>query len=85
MEMIKVITATGKEFQTDYLVTIPVPETMFVRILNTERETVESVFRNPEETSVLLYGDRRYEGYTEFQSIFDEGDALKVGLGKCSQ
>ena len=85
MAMVNVITATGKEFKTDYLVTISDPEMMFVRVLNTERETVESVFRNPEETSVLLYGDRRYEGFTEFQSIFDEGDALKVGLGKCSQ
>lgn len=83
--MIKVITATGKEFPSDYLVTIPSPDMLFVRLLDTERETAESVFQNPEETSVLVYGGDRYEGYTGFRSIFDEGDALKVGLERCNQ
>lgn len=83
--MIKVITATGKEFPSDYLVTIPEPNMLFVRLLDTPRETAEAVFRNPEETSVLYFGGDRYEGFTEFRSIFDEGDAVKVGLEKCSQ
>ena len=78
--MTTVITATGKEFPTDSLVTIPKPKMLYVRLLGETAETVNEVFQNPEETKVVRYRDLEYNGYTVFRSLFDEGDALKVGL-----
>ena len=78
--MIKVTTATGKEFLSDYLVTMPSPKMLYVRILESDPQTVRDVFSDPNETSVLTYGGNEYTGYTMLRSVFDEGDALKVGL-----
>lgn len=78
--MDKVITATGKEFDSGYLVTIPNPPLLFVRIHNENMDAVREVFQNPEETATLTYADREYTGYTVFDSIINEGDALKVVL-----
>lgn len=78
--MDKLTTATGKEYASDYLVTIPKPQMMFVRILGENIDAVREVFQNPEETATLTYADREYTGFTVFDSIVDEGDALKVVL-----
>ena len=80
--MDKLTTATGREFQTDYLVTIARPAMMFVRILGSDAATVTEVFHNPEETARLTYAGVEYDGFTKFVSVTDEGDALKVGLEK---
>lgn len=78
--MSEVETATGKRFKSDYLVTIPSPKLLFVRILDSDEETVREVFGNPEETASLKYGETVYEGYTHLNTVFSEGDALKVVL-----
>lgn len=78
--MDKVTTATGKEYDSDYLVTIPKPSMLFVRIIDDDPNAVREVFQNPEETATLTYAGRDYEGYTILDSITDEGDALKVVL-----
>ena len=78
--MDKVTTATGKEFDTDYLVTIPRPQMLFVRIIGEPIDGVREVFQNPEETATLTYAGREYEGYTVLDSVVDEGDAVKVVL-----
>ena len=53
---------------------------LYVRILESDQQTVRDVFSDPNETSVLTYGGNEYTGYTMLRSVFDEGDALKVGL-----
>ena len=78
--MDKVITATGKEFDTNYLVTIPRPAMLFVRIYNSNIETVREVFSNPGETIRLEYSNKQFDGYTKLDTIVDEGNALKVVL-----
>lgn len=78
--MEEITTASGKKFYTDYLVTIPKPKTLYVRILEAARETVNDVFRNPEETKVLTCREQQYTGFTDCKSIISEGDALKVRL-----
>ena len=78
--MDKLITATGKEYASDYLVTIPKPQMMFVRIFDDDMDAVRETFQNPEKTATLTYANREYTGYTVFDSIVNEGDALKVVL-----
>lgn len=78
--MDELITATGKIYQSDYLVTIPKPPMLFVRIFDDDIDAVREVFQNPEETAVLTYAQKEYEGYTYLDSIVSEGDALKVVL-----
>ena len=80
--MSTVITATGKTFESDYFVPMQDPPVLFVRILNQEENTVRTVFSNKAETSCLTCGGRVAFGYTNFQSIFKEGDAFKVMLSK---
>ena len=76
--MSEVETATGKRFKSDYLVTIP--NMLFLRVLESNEETVREVFGNPKETASLTYGETVYEKYTQFNTVFPEGDALKVVL-----
>jgi len=78
----KLITATGKMFESDYFVPMQDPPVLFVRILNQDENTVRTVFSDKSETSCLTCGGRTAFGYTNFQSILKEGDAFKVMLSK---
>ena len=77
-----VITATGKTFQSDYFVPMQEPPVLFVRILNQTENTVRAVFSDKAETSCLICDGRVTFGYTNFQSILQEGEAYKVVLQK---
>ena len=80
--MEKLITATGKEFLSDYLATIPFPAQAYIRILGTPIVTVANVFGDPAETSHLQCGEVAINGYTHLLAIIPEADAVKVALGK---
>lgn len=80
MDILK--TATGKEFDSDYLSTIPYPAQMFVRVLNTSLVEVAKVFGDPAETMQLWHGDNYLTGYTHLVAIVPEDNAIKVCLGK---
>lgn len=82
--MDKIKTATGKEFDTDYVATIPTPPMAYIRILNTPLATVATVFSNPMETMQLYYnGANAYIAqHTKLTAIIPEGDAIKVALAK---
>lgn len=73
-------TATGKTFQTDYIVPHEPSHSLYIRILNSDFPTVASVFSDPEETTVLTYGGITFTGFTYLNSIEQEIDALKVRL-----
>ena len=45
--MIEITTATGKKFVSDYAVTIPNPQTAFVRILDHSRQEIVEIFTDP--------------------------------------
>lgn len=79
--MDKIITATGKEFDCDYLTVRHLSNRAFIRVI-APIETVASVFCNKEETAILTYCGSSLAGYTKFVSIINEGDAFKVCLEK---
>lgn len=80
--MDKVKTATGKEFDSDYIATIPIPAQAYIRILNASLATVAAVFGNPQETVQLWHGQYYLAGYTTLVAIVPEMDAVKVVLAK---
>lgn len=79
--MDKIITATGKEFDCDYLTVRHSSNRAFIRVF-APIETVASVFGNKAETAKLTYCEESLIGFTKFISIINEGDAFKVCLEK---
>lgn len=80
--MDKIRTATGKEFNSDYLAAIPSPAQAYIRILNTPLAIVAAVFGDPAETMQLWHGDHYLANYTQLVAIIPEVDAVKVVLAK---
>lgn len=80
--MEKLKTATGKEFDCDYLAVLPMPAQAYIRILGTPITTVAAVFSDPEETLELRYCEHCLENYTRIVALIPEGDAIKVALAK---
>lgn len=80
--MDKIITATGKEFYSDYLSAIPYPAQTFFRVLNTPIDMVAKVFSDSSETSKIQYCEHCLEGYTSLVALIPEGNAVKVCLAK---
>ena len=75
-------TATGKVFETDMVATIPEPAFAYIRILGSDKETIQKVFGSQAETAVLKYGNILINGFTKLGYIIPEGNALKVRLEK---
>lgn len=75
-----VITATGKEFPSDYFVEHQPSYSLYFRVQETSLETAQSVFSNPEETSRISYGKDCFEGFTNLDFVRDEGNGIKVRL-----
>lgn len=75
-----VITATGKEYPSDYFVEHRPSHSVYFRVQDIDLETAESVFSDPEETSVIWYGETQFSGFTLLDFIADEGDGIKVRL-----
>ncbi len=80
--MDKVKTATGKEFDSDYIATIPNPPQAYIRVLNVPLGTVAGVFSNKSETIQLWHGEYYLAGYTNLVAIVPEPGAIKVVLSK---
>ena len=75
-----VITATGKEYPSDYFVEHRPSRSVYFRVQDVDLETAESVFSDPEETEVIWYGETQFSGFTFLDFIADEGDGIKVRL-----
>ena len=81
--MEKLKTATGKEFECDYLTMIESPPLVFIRILDESISTVATVFSNPVETIQLWFENNYIAQYTKLVSLFpEENTAVKVTLAK---
>lgn len=80
--MDKIRTATGKEFDSDYLSTIPMPEQVFIRICNKSLAEVAAVFGDKNETIQMWYGDVYLAMYTKLVALVPEAGAIKVILAK---
>jgi hypothetical protein len=78
----KLITATGKTFDCSYFnVFAPVAQ-VNISIVNASFVTLASVFSNPAETVQLWYGDQYLAHHTKLIAIVNDGDDIRVVLGK---
>lgn len=80
MEQIK--TATGKQFDSEYLSCLPDLNRCYVVVSNADISTVATVFSDPVETAVLTHGKTVVEGYTKLLAILPENGNIRVNLRK---
>lgn len=73
--MIEITTATGKKFVSDYAVTIPNPQTAFVRILDHSRQEIVEIFTDPSELPL-----EEFPEFHTFAEAMDEHSAIKIIL-----
>lgn len=78
----KVKLASGKEFECDYMDHSEQHRQANVRILNTPIYEISKVFSNPEETAQMWLGNEYAAGFTKLLALIDDGDAIRVVLGK---
>lgn len=71
--MITITTATGKKFVSDYAVTIPNPQTAFVRILDHSRQEIVEIFTDPTELPL-----EEFPEFHTFAGAIDENTAVKI-------
>ena len=72
-----ITTATGKQFDTDYLASIPNPKMLFFRVLNSDLVTVAGIVGNAKEMARIEYAGNAFTG-CELVAISIEGEAIKV-------
>ena len=72
-----VITATGKQFETDYFSSIPNPKLIYFRVLYSDIVTVAGIVANPEEMATIDYAGNIFTN-CELVSISIEENAIKV-------
>lgn len=73
--MITITTATGKKFESDYAVAPSNMEIGFIRIVNSDFETVRRVFSDSEEFPIV-----GYPRFTHVSSFINETTATKLVL-----
>ena len=79
---LKIRLASGKEFDCDYMDHSERHRQSNVRILNAPIYEVAKVFSDPSETAQLWFENDYAAGFTKLLSLIDDGDAIRVVLGK---
>lgn len=74
--MTKIKTATGKEYDSDYLSEHKPSKSLYFRVVCDSEEEVKTVFGNPAETQTIEHNNRIYEGFTKLKYITDEEDGF---------
>lgn len=78
----KVTLASGKEFNCDYLATIP-NGFMFIAVVDESATDIIRAFTDPTETDRITYGPHVLEHYKVFVSLAKEGaNRYKLALRK---
>lgn len=80
--MEKIKTATGKTFDCIYFNPFPPMGQVNISIINSSFATLASVFGNPAETVQLWYGKQYLAHHTRLIAVVNDGDAIRVVLGK---
>ena len=75
--MITITTATGKTFDSDYAVAPPAAPLAFIRIVNSDMETVRRVFSDTSEFPIVEYPLLR-----SVSDFIDEYTGIKLVLKK---
>lgn len=76
------VTATGKEFKTDYFNPSAALDRLTIRLKDSTMTEVATVFADPAETVRLTYAGRTVENYTGLIYISPEANAIRVALRK---
>ena len=74
-------TGTGRELQTDYFASMPMPPFAYIRVLRKTFLECAQIFSDPEEVKEITYNSQKLTGY-RMVSLTDEGDAIKVQLSR---
>ena len=75
--MTTITTATGKTFESDYAVPVPTMPLAFIRIVNSDMETVRRVFSDSSEFPIVEYPQLR-----SVLDFIDEQTGIKLVLKK---
>ena len=75
-------TATSKSFDCTYFNPFPPAGEVNISIVNESFVTLAAVFSNNAETVQLWYGDQYLAYHTRLIAIVNDGDAIRVVLGK---
>ena len=75
--MITITTATGKTFESDYAVAPPTAPLAFIRIVNSDMDTVERVFSDASEFPIVEYPQLR-----SVLDFIDEQTGIKLVVKK---
>lgn len=75
--MITITTATGKTFESDYAVSPPTAPLAFIRIVNSDMETVKRVFSDSSEFPIV-----EYPLLSSVSDFIDEYTGIKLVLKK---
>lgn len=78
----KIKTASGRELECDLLSHSDRHRQATVRIKNTPITVIASVFSNPSETAAMWFENDYAAGFTKLLAMIDDGDAIRVVLGK---
>lgn len=78
----KLKTATGKVFDCTYFNPFLPARQVNINIINSSFAVLASVFSNPAETVQLWYGEQYLAHHTQLLAIVDDGDSIRIVLGK---
>lgn len=74
--------ASERELECDFLSYSDKRKQATVRIQNTPITVIASVFSNPAETAAMWFEHDYAAGFTKLLAMIDDGDAIRVVLGK---
>lgn len=80
--MDKVKTAMGKEFDCTYFNPFPPMGQVNISIINASFSEIAAVFSDPKETVQLWYMNQYLAQHTNLIAVVNDGDAIRVVLGK---
>ena len=80
--MDQVKTSSGKVFDCDYFNPFPPVGEVNIRIQNATFAQIAAVFSDPKETALLSWRNQRLRNHTHLKAIVDEGDLIRVVLGR---
>lgn len=78
----KITLANGNQLECDYMDHSEQRRQANVRILNTPMAEVARIFSDPAQTVQLRFEKDYAAGFTKLLAMIDDGDAIRVVLGK---
>lgn len=74
--------ASGKEIPCDYMGHSEKRRQATIRVLGTSMQEVVRIFSDPSETAQMWFETDYAAGFDKLLAIIDDGDAIRVVLGK---